>query len=388
LIQKGGNKVISQKVQALLHVSADPVSIKADLDRKWLLFWITGFPILLVGLMMAWIQYIGLKEPYLVVLLFFAFGLAACSAGIVLAIIFAVPSIVHQVEVREETQRNGDPGYVPNTSLGRVTEWVTTAITGVTLVSLYPAASGFWQFTGQLGPIADQNALRAALCMTTGALAICSFVGAYIKARTVLPALISKSDAVLVKALRKLHTEEEDNRQAITQIAQELSSDRAEIERIIDEKTATQISLLNGFFWMAMDGKTQGALNRSIHHFDELLKRDPTNAEALREKARAHKLRNGPGDLLKAISALTQAIDSGHSDPVLFYNRACYRSIAGEAASDWLEDLRSAIKGNPKYKEHARTDPDLLAAQAEPQFQALLAAPADPGKATDQPLKP
>lgn len=365
--------------------AANRVKFESDLDRKWLLFWTTGFPILLVGLMLVWIQHIGLNEPYQVVLLFFSFGLAACSAGIVLAIIFAVPSVVHQVEVKEESQKTADAGYVPNASFGRVTEWVTSAITGVTLVSLYPAMSGFWAFTGEIEPIAKHESLRAALCMTTGALAICAFVGAYIKARTVLPALISKSDAALVEALRKLRTEEEMNRKAITQMAQNLQSDRAEIEKIIDQKTAVQIGLLNGFFWMAMDGRTQGALNRSIFHFDEVLARNPTNPEALREKARAHKIRNGPGDLQKAVLMLTRAIDSGHSDPVFFYNRACYRALSGEPVAAWLDDLRAAFSSNPRYREHARTDPELQSAQDDLQFQALLGAPVGQSQASDSP---
>ena len=131
----------------------DPDKIESDQNRKGLLFWTTGLPMMLVGLMLVWMQYIGITDSHLVVLLFFTFGLAACSAGIVLAIIFTVPSIVHQVEANQEAQRNGGIGYVPNASFGRITEWVTSAITGVTLVSLYPGVSAFWRVTGELAPV-------------------------------------------------------------------------------------------------------------------------------------------------------------------------------------------------------------------------------------------
>jgi tetratricopeptide (TPR) repeat protein len=109
--------------------------------------------------------------------------------------------------------------------------------------------------------------------------------------------------------------------------------------------------------------------------------------EAIRELLRATTLRP---DFVEAYSTLAAALIGtgrvregleiiGHvlvlrpEYPEALYNGACGWAVSGELdkALDWLE---RAVRGEPRYRETARSDPHLAALREQPRFKALAAS--------------
>jgi tetratricopeptide (TPR) repeat protein len=73
----------------------------------------------------------------------------------------------------------------------------------------------------------------------------------------------------------------------------------------------------------------------------------------------------------EAVADCTQALKLKPNYYLALYNMACARSLQGEIGTA-LVLLRQAIEAAPLCRDHARTDPDLIALREEPEFRALV----------------
>jgi tetratricopeptide (TPR) repeat protein len=312
--------------------------------ERGLLIWVTGFPILAITALALYAggALEGSSPAFLSLAL--AFELAAIVVGTALGVLFALPAAMsNPPDANTETRHSH---YVANPSMTRLTEWITSAITGVVLVSIIPLTLRFWEFTDVMSEFGEhKDAKRLLLMLIVGTSIVSSFIGSYIKARTVLPALIFHREFVAIETMRR-------------ELEKIIAGDRAKTIELIGSQHATQIDLMKGLFWMTMHDRTQGAIEKSLYHFNQVLKREPRNIEALRELARAHKLRRGPGDLDTAARLIDEALQYDPSSAALHYNRACYLALLGRPVADWISSLKTAISVNSSVRSFALTDPD------------------------------
>ena len=72
-----------------------------------------------------------------------------------------------------------------------------------------------------------------------------------------------------------------------------------------------------------------------------------------------------------AIEALQRAIDVDGDDALIYYNLACYFSIAGEKNSA-LDHLSRAFAMDSQYRDLVADESDFDAIRSDPEFQALM----------------
>jgi len=68
-----------------------------------------------------------------------------------------------------------------------------------------------------------------------------------------------------------------------------------------------------------------------------------------------------------AVAIIHEGLAERSDDPALFYNAACYESLAGQADVA-LVHLRRAVELDPRYAEYAADDADLEPLRADPGF--------------------
>jgi tetratricopeptide (TPR) repeat protein len=76
------------------------------------------------------------------------------------------------------------------------------------------------------------------------------------------------------------------------------------------------------------------------------------------------------GQLELAIDALDQALESGDGNGIVFYNLACYWSLAHNKERA-LECLSQAFAINPDYRDMVDREPDFNPLRSDPDFQTL-----------------
>ncbi len=107
---------------------------------------------------------------------------------------------------------------------------------------------------------------------------------------------------------------------------------------------------------------------------DQLIKNSPTSTRAYVWKGRTLKRM---GQIDKALEAVNQGLVMQPPRDVmcdLFYNRACYKNLAGFPLDDVLADLKKAISisEDPKLKDEAREDEDFKSIWNEKAFLDLV----------------
>jgi tetratricopeptide (TPR) repeat protein len=75
--------------------------------------------------------------------------------------------------------------------------------------------------------------------------------------------------------------------------------------------------------------------------------------------------------LAQAIDSLSRAIRSNRDEPILYYNLACYWSLAGHV-SNAVEQLQSALRLNPEMVHMVEAETDFDPIRTDPVFQALI----------------
>jgi tetratricopeptide (TPR) repeat protein len=73
----------------------------------------------------------------------------------------------------------------------------------------------------------------------------------------------------------------------------------------------------------------------------------------------------------EALADCNRSLALRPDDPGTLYNRACVFALQGKVA-EAIDDLGRAIKGDAKYRERARTDPDFDGIRNDPRFKALV----------------
>jgi tetratricopeptide (TPR) repeat protein len=76
----------------------------------------------------------------------------------------------------------------------------------------------------------------------------------------------------------------------------------------------------------------------------------------------------------EAEALLREGLELYPGNPSLLYDLACLDAVQGRR-EDAFEHLRTALEAQPKYKEYARTDPDLEPLRDDPRFREVVAPP-------------
>jgi tetratricopeptide (TPR) repeat protein len=123
-------------------------------------------------------------------------------------------------------------------------------------------------------------------------------------------------------------------------------------------------------------------LDGALAKYDAALTADPAGEEALRGKARAFRRKaNAATDQgksadavtlwNKAIEILSSILALNNQSAPSYYNRSCYRHLAGQKGDDVLSDLATAIAIAPALKQYAQHDVDFTSLWGNPKFKAL-----------------
>jgi tetratricopeptide (TPR) repeat protein len=76
----------------------------------------------------------------------------------------------------------------------------------------------------------------------------------------------------------------------------------------------------------------------------------------------------------EAEALLQEGLELYPGNPSLLYDLACLDAVQGRR-EDAFEHLRTALESQPKYKEYARTDPDLEPLRDDPRFNEVVGPP-------------
>lgn len=76
------------------------------------------------------------------------------------------------------------------------------------------------------------------------------------------------------------------------------------------------------------------------------------------------------GKIEQAIEALHKALEEDLQEPIVFYNLACYYSLAGQR-DPALTHLAHALSLDPGYRDQIGSESDFDSLRADPEFQAL-----------------
>jgi adenylate cyclase len=116
--------------------------------------------------------------------------------------------------------------------------------------------------------------------------------------------------------------------------------------------------------------EAEAARRRGVANVEERLLLHPEDARALYMGA------NGLvalGDLQRGLEWAAQALASAPDDPMLLYNVACIRALAGQA-EDALDCLEKAVKTGLVEKTWITKDSNLDTLHAQPRYQALVSS--------------
>jgi tetratricopeptide (TPR) repeat protein len=111
------------------------------------------------------------------------------------------------------------------------------------------------------------------------------------------------------------------------------------------------------------------------------LRIDPLDIESLMGTAKVERRRaelakeqaRDPSDHWKAaLKSLDTITERDKQAARAYYNKACYKNLMGQPATDTLKDLQSAIDVSPALKERAKTDPDLQTLKDNTDFKKLV----------------
>jgi len=98
-----------------------------------------------------------------------------------------------------------------------------------------------------------------------------------------------------------------------------------------------------------------GSYDSAIYYYDEILRIDATNGEALLNKARALRRK---GAIHAAYEICRSVVSQSPNDPRALYNLACYSHLLQLPVEEVYKYLEKAIAAFPLYREYARKDPD------------------------------
>jgi tetratricopeptide (TPR) repeat protein len=79
----------------------------------------------------------------------------------------------------------------------------------------------------------------------------------------------------------------------------------------------------------------------------------------------------GLGRYQEALADYNRSLELRPDDAGTLYNRACLSALQ-EKAAEAIDDLGRAIKGGPKYRQMARTEPDFDGIRSDPRFRAFV----------------
>lgn len=189
-------------------------------------------------------------------------------------------------------------------------------------------------------------------------------------------------DDLSSKAIRQM-IQQETGKQVAEQNAtvQDESNTIREAEQLRTRHLAKAATLAQG----QKDADTEDLAKRAILKFKSTLQKNPANRDARNGLANTladlgvYYLRVDPADpqakplfeqAIKLADALV-AEDAGFAKG--YYNRACYKAVAGGALSEVIADLKTAFKLDPHFREYALSDVDLNRVHADPFWAAEVA---------------
>jgi tetratricopeptide (TPR) repeat protein len=128
--------------------------------------------------------------------------------------------------------------------------------------------------------------------------------------------------------------------------------------------------------------ETGKILDKALAKYDAALSDDPANEEALRGKARAYRrqatVAGDQGNSAdsatlwnKAIETLSSILERNNQSAPSYYNRACYKHLAGRNVDEALSDLAKALALAPRLKQYAQHDTDFTRLWANNEFKTL-----------------
>ncbi|MCM8594667.1 lipopolysaccharide assembly protein LapB [Accumulibacter sp.] len=138
------------------------------------------------------------------------------------------------------------------------------------------------------------------------------------------------------------------------------------------------------------DGKSDASavdlLNRAIVKLKAVLQKDPSNRDAKNGLANALADRGeyyttfdasppkARDDFDEAIKLADAMISLDPSFSKAYYNRACYKAVAGRPAEEVVADLQEAIRRDEHWREYALSDKDLRSIHKNPFWSAEVAS--------------
>ena len=113
----------------------------------------------------------------------------------------------------------------------------------------------------------------------------------------------------------------------------------------------------------------KGGYSSALVHYEEALKINPKNKEALLNKASALK---DSGKVEEALKIVKTALDL---DPIYaraFYNRSCYKALLSKPIKEVLDDLNKAISLQIVFKKLAIKEDDFESVKDDEEFKNVI----------------
>lgn len=196
-------------------------------------------------------------------------------------------------------------------------------------------------------------------------------------------------DDLSSKAIRQM-IQQQTGKEVEQQLAanQEDSNTIREAEQLRTRHLSKAATLADG----QKDPEAEELAQRAIVKFRSVLQKNPSSRDARNGLANAlcdlgvYYLRSDPADakakpLFDQAIALADALiaeDSAFAKG--YYNRACYKAVAGVGLSEVIADLKAAFERDAHFREYAVTDVDLRRLHQDPFWVAEVVAKAPKDK--------
>lgn len=170
---------------------------------------------------------------------------------------------------------------------------------------------------------------------------------------------------------QKVHREAEGYLELLSAIDRPLS---AGVRNVLGQRVLATLDRLSGeprASWFLMRGRALQLMERfpdAVAELERAASLDPSNLHIWLALGWCQK-RNGQID--KAIEALEHALEADHREAIVYYNLACYWSLA-ENPRRAITNLKRAFELDPTYRDLVASECDFDPIRKHPTFQSLV----------------